>query len=705
MISDQERRQLLLRKKELLMKRREALMQADSDTESSFAEPIEKSKGLKGVGQDIAQGIKDAPGALIDMISQLPGEAFGAYQTATKDPRRLGQNVLGGLAQGGSDILNLPGNVRDYLAEKELISEDSPSMRLPEKIGPLRFPKEFNYPEALGREGEKPGDALVQSLMSSAPFILGGEIGLAGKTGLKGAARKLGQRSGSQAAFAAGENENPTTAALMAMAMEGGHGALSQAMKNIKKLAPSNMLRGELTPEELASNAKAAGDTETNLGRVIGSPSLSKAFENTLSRIPFSGAEKSMQRTASKIIKQGQDTLENMLGDVEPKKIPRILQDALKDTTKAVEKEKQEYFNKVNKAADEAGVVAGRTNLSSQAQKIIQEIESSPELMHRMPKEFINDIYEMAVNDAGNTIEKSDIFRGHLGDKASEYYKSGNKFAYGKYRALRDALSKDIDTAIDTSGVEDLKRLHKQARDFYKENVVPLEDPDITKFTRKGGDPDLLMSHFLRTGKTTDRSGLLSKLLDHIPDKDRQLVPYTYYSRAIKEGKFDPNAFRTLHKNLGKSQKEALFNNKQVEKSMDDYARLIGLNSESLNAMFNPKTGQRLTDNLLLGALITSIGKGYSAGGIPGAVVGGIAGTTLPGLITKPLVNKLTSPKYREKLIKKMIDKDTPAAEKTKIENAMEVFSNALSATSKAATPLEIQLNKYARKESDKDKK
>ena len=83
---------------------------------------------------------------------------------------------MAGLAQGGAGLLNTPANIRDYLAKKELISNESPSLRLPESI----LPREYNYAEGVGLQGQKPGDALTQGIASAGPYVAGGELGALG---------------------------------------------------------------------------------------------------------------------------------------------------------------------------------------------------------------------------------------------------------------------------------------------------------------------------------------------------------------------------------------------------------------------------------------------------------------------------------------------------------------------------------------------
>ncbi len=143
---------------------------------------LPESTGVTGVASDaIASLLKNAfaiPGALLG----LPGEGIGAAKQVFTDPQRAAQNVGGGFGELGHGILSAPANIRDYLLKKKLMSpliaglltaqaKTNPSYNLMKDL-----PKEYNYPEALGRQGEQSGDALLTALpkiATAAPFEAG----------------------------------------------------------------------------------------------------------------------------------------------------------------------------------------------------------------------------------------------------------------------------------------------------------------------------------------------------------------------------------------------------------------------------------------------------------------------------------------------------------------------------------------------------
>lgn len=119
-----------------------------------------ESKGLSGVASDAFHKAIETAMSIPGALMALPGEAYGAGKQILTDPKRALQNVGAGLGELGHGVLSAPGNVRDYLQKKDLVSENAPSLRLPESI----LPKEYNYAEAFGAEGHQPGDELLRGL-------------------------------------------------------------------------------------------------------------------------------------------------------------------------------------------------------------------------------------------------------------------------------------------------------------------------------------------------------------------------------------------------------------------------------------------------------------------------------------------------------------------------------------------------------------
>lgn len=434
------------------------------------------------------------------------------------------------------------------------------------------------------------------------------------------------------------------------------------AAKTFESLRPSKMFRGELPPEELKANTQAAEGTTTGLGDIVQSPALKQTLENEISDMPFSNAKKTMQKTATQIQGKANDIAESLnLG----KSSNFDLQQGLKEAANEAKNEKNAKFNQVNEEADKLGVKVGRENFSKIAERELSEIKASPELQEELPKDFIASLERYASNKEGNTLKRTDIFRGILGDKANEYFRAGKDKLAGVMSSLKEGLVADREAAIADSGHPTLKNMNDEAHKFYKENYAPFKNPDIQKFTRQGGDADLLLPHFLRKGQN-DRSVLLSRLTERLKSGSNQDLPaQLYLSKAIEDGKVNPKKLATLYDSLGENQREVLIPDQSLRKKLENYSKLVHLNSEPLDLMRNPKTGFRgvqSTVHTLLGL------GGYAAGGPLGigGPLGAAAGLVAPGLAMRPVVKALTSPKIRESLVKSMIENKPKFTNKTR---------------------------------------
>ncbi len=118
------------------------------------------SKGFGGIASDAFNKVIQSAMALPSALMALPGEAYGAGKQVLTEPKRALQNVGAGFGELGHGILSAPGNIRDYLEKKDIVSHNAPSFRLPESV----LPRDYNYAEALGAEGEHPGDQLLRGL-------------------------------------------------------------------------------------------------------------------------------------------------------------------------------------------------------------------------------------------------------------------------------------------------------------------------------------------------------------------------------------------------------------------------------------------------------------------------------------------------------------------------------------------------------------
>jgi hypothetical protein len=597
----------------------------------------EPTTGFAGIKSDISKSISGLPDTIENMLSELPEQALGAAQ----HPLRSLGNIGLGLGEGAIGAFNAPHNLAQYLKSKDIPYFNKTADYVP------HIP-DLGIERALGMEEQQPGDALMRGLAS---FAVPGKLAKFGEAGLAKRAATIG-------GYATGQNEDPLQAMLMG---ELGGVAAKGLEKGLNKGSPKSMFRGTQTPQELAQVKELTKGTQTQLGEVLKSPTLKRLYENILPYAPFSGAEKVSQKLAGQLTEKGQGIIEKMRGAVEPELISEKLQQGLKAASKKAEMEKNAKFKKVNELAETNKVESKREYLRKAAKEALDEIQSDKDLGMLTEPSEVKLLTGLKNKGDDYSIKSTDILRGKLGKLAYEASVKGEGNKAGIYGSLKDALEKDVKHAIEKSNSSDLKSAHKEAMDYYRNDYVPFQDKDITKFTRAGADPDLLLNHFVRGGKL-DRGILLNKLsaaVNQPEGKKGNLVGYSYLSRALdEEGNLNPLKLSTLYHNLGRNQRKAMFGEGKQAKEIKNFIDLVGKNKEAFNLLFNPKTGARNAELMTKGAAIgVGAAKGAAAGAVP---------LLASALLGKGATKLLTSEKIRNKLLDAMIENKQTKLKRTK---------------------------------------
>lgn len=585
------------------------------------------------------------------------------------------RDILGGIATGVQNVHNL-------LTPKSMNTN-----------------YDFNAPGSIGLGIDYPtqGDKAVQGIAQYAPAAALPEAPLIGDALGAGswAARTAGKYLPNivpQGTYGAAQNPNDRITGALYGA---GGAALGQAGGDLlNALRPSQLFRGGLSPEELQANVEATQGTNTPLGEVIASPTLNRLQENVLPHILFSGAEDTMKNTANQVTDQGNQIMQKLGIDLYNNgETPGAqIKDALINASREATNQKNTIFSPVNSLAENLGFQVGRDNLQKNSQDILSEINSKPELARKIDPSLLNDLNYYSSNSAPASLKTSDVLKGLLREQASDFYKNGQPYAGGIVSNLKNSLNQDITDSLNNAPPQ-LIDARNAAMKFYKENFSQFNDSDITKFTRGDKDSDLILDHFLKGGQN-DRANLLEKLQNaispsndapqtsqaaQIPELRSQisqeplesqmmqqpiqntqslsqpgstLLPYAYLSRSLDEdGQVNPVKFAQLYNKLGQNQKNILIKDPEMRNMLDNYTNLVGKNKEAFNLMFNPKTGARNTGLLI--DLFQGLGGlgGAHLGGFPGAVLGQLA-TSAGGRLTNHL---LTSPSFRESIVKAMI--------------------------------------------------
>src|SRR6185312_5297399 len=207
-----------------------------------------------------------------DEISYLEKQAMPSGDHEQSFLHKLPRNILAGLAQGGHETLNLPYNIAKGL---DTGAKDTLASKLGFKTSDIPHQQDYDYAQMLGLptgDAATLSDKLIRGFAQYAPMLGAPEAELGSAGNLISKIPKIGNflhksaRLGvPQAAYSAiQEPENPGKAAAIGLAS----GAIAPTLEGVvNALRPSSLLRGNLSPEQLAKNLDVTQGTETGLGR------------------------------------------------------------------------------------------------------------------------------------------------------------------------------------------------------------------------------------------------------------------------------------------------------------------------------------------------------------------------------------------------------------------------------------------------------
>lgn len=263
------------------------------------------------------------------------------------------------------------------------------------------------------------------------------------------------------------------------------------------------------------------------------------------------------------------------------------------------------------------------------------------------------------------SFKEANLLKGKLRKIQQVSKASGDSYERGVskiYGHLADSLKNDINSSLEKFGDKELHQSFITAEKNYGDNYARF-DKAMHKFIGGKANPETIVDQFIKTSPTKDLANNIKALSDVLPNEEaRKLLPYSYLaSRAIdNSGKLNPIKMGEAIYKLKANQLKALIPDRALRNEFKDYSKLVNMNKESQNLMFNPKTGHR---NLsILGPLSHVIGASIGAGtgsheaGTPGAIGGAVVGAVAPSILGRYAVKALTSEELRKKLIERMIN-------------------------------------------------
>lgn len=425
--------------------------------------------------------------------------------------------------------------------------------------------------------------------------------------------------------------------------------ALDAAFGGLSKLVPSSIFKGNISPEELKANLSAAQGTNTPLGDVLGSPTLKKIYDNVISNIPLSGTDQKLASVGLNLKQKGEDISNKYLGDTDESEIKNKILNSLQTAAKDTRTEKNNLFNNFYDYAESKGYnnlqvpsfkkSAGKYSFpvsgsNSPEDSLTQDLlKYSPDKVSTFKKlissgekdknyspslmESLAGQYNTPTNPSVN-LKDAGIFASHLGGLSNKLMKAidmPSRMSSGIYGELGSSLKQDIGDYIDSTGDSKLRDLYDTAHKNYKEKSVPFLDKDIYSFTQGDNkyNTDDLINSFITVSKSNDKPIQAQKIMSKLDPESKDLVRYSILSRAKEGGQEDglnsinPMKLSKLWGNIGPETKKVLFENKDSRKELDDFSRLVGMNSEALNRLYNPKTGNRALSLMLTGFALSKV--------------------------------------------------------------------------------------------------
>lgn len=618
-----------------------------------FYERIGFTQKQPSFGERVAQ----IPGKLGEFAAQLPGEIAGVPKQLLNDPLRAGKVAAKSAGEFAKNVATK--NIYNRLLNQEIPEEQT----LESKFD--RFSKLPAVQKAFDTGQYQQGDMFFNML----PFLSAPELRLEGvpyKT-----LPNLGARVAESELYETGtDNPDYLMGAAFGAAMPSARLAGKGISTGAKSFLPSNFLRRNISADDLEKNARAAGSSKVNIAKVTESPMLNKLYENIIAESPFSGADTSYKQVGDHVQNKG----ENLLGELVDNPVMGDPNDVLKDALENVHEEsraiKNSLFEPVNRRAEKEGFSIDLSSSGKLAKKNYNTLSNSALLKDEPEiKSFLRRVsgLKRGAEDAGTPFGTVDPISGKpvmmppspitisdahtLKNKLYNYGQMSTKSPAPLDRKLGKTLVRlsgkigdDINNSINTLASPALKKLYDKAMGNYKNNYTQFLDENIYKYLHPSTDAQSIARDIISPSSRNDKYKKIEAINKILPADSKNLLGYAYLHNAVdSDNKLNINKLDDRLKALGPRQFNALFPEKETRQNVSDFVKLKSMGNEALNRMANPATGKRSLAYLMSFIL----GKAVS---IP-AAVGTVAGARM-------LQHAMSSPEIRNRLVKKMIEKE-----------------------------------------------
>jgi len=573
--------------------------------------PQPATTGFKGIGQDIWQGIKNVPGEAgkaLEGLALLPSEAVSAAEQIPTDPFRVIQNLLVGAGKTGEAIGRAPSLMEKYLRQKEILDPNAKQL--------FKVQPKINFEQLLGMGARKPGDELLQGISGYAPVS---EAATLLNLGRGGRLARIGEQAAGAAAYEGLEGRNPIA------------GALTQGLMDLPFYAAGKAalpFSGKTNAAELAENMRIAEGKDVPLGEIIGSPTLKKVQENILDPSFGSGVDARNAALVNQLRQQGESLLEGRMVQAPSGLEAQNFKSMLKRTFDEQKARKKELYQPVDQIASETGLQINLDDTKNYARSVAGQLKDMP-LISSDPRIRGTISRLIGIEDATKPTTRTSPILDEFGREITEEIPPkesivdvkmaaeelgdngdtllGNPNAIDQsvgaiYKTLSKKLRDDLKSSVREHNVRELTQALSVADQNFAENFAPFRDKEVWKLLDEAKSSDAIARHIIQPGRE-DKFSFLKKVQDLVPEQNKLDLGYAYLSGAYdKAGNLNLKELSTRIDKLNKKQFETLFPGFQTREQLQDYVKLRKMSGEALDAMFNPKTGQRNVQALVMGA-------------------------------------------------------------------------------------------------------